>query len=352
MSEQMTNVDMGHVLLTDDSLTVRMMLKHQLEEQGYQVSLCESGEECVEFLEYADPQPDLVMLDLVMPGIDGIKVLQWIKGRPDAPFLPVILLTALGDVGDRVRGLDQGADDYIAKPFERDELLARVRAQFRIKRLQDELERRNDALEAAHQEKDRLLSELEAKNAQLGVMATTDPLTGVANRGHIEQELLDETARSRRYGAPLSVAMVDIDHFKVFNDTYGHPFGDKVIRAVSRVLSETVREIDMVGRYGGEEFLLVLPGTDQEGGLVMGERIRAAVAALELELEDNTGGSVRVTLSCGVAGWLPDSASWEDLVSEADQALYEAKESGRNRVCAYQSGSGKSPSGHGKVPVR
>jgi diguanylate cyclase (GGDEF)-like protein len=326
----MTKVHHGHVLVTDDSLTVRMMLKSQLEEQGYQVSLCDDGETCMAFLQQTETPPDVVLLDLVLPGVDGIHVLNWIKSRSDDVHIPVILLTALGAVDDLVRGLDQGADDYIAKPFEGEELLARVRAQIRLKRLQDELSGRNAELEAADQEKDRLLSQLAAKNKQLAVMATTDTLTGVSNRGSIEQFLDNEASRAKRFGTDLAVAMVDIDHFKRVNDTYGHPVGDRVIREVSRAITDTIRTVDQVGRYGGEEFLVVLPGADLEGAMILGERVRETVAALYLEPQ-----GIAPTLSCGVAVWDPGVTSWNELVSAADQALYEAKRNGRNRVCAH-----------------
>ncbi len=321
---------LGHVLVTDDSLTVRMVLKSHLEEAGYRVTLCADGEECVDFLERGNALPDLILLDLVMPGMDGIAVLNWIKERPDAGFIPVILLTALGELNDRVRGLDQGADDYIAKPFESEELLARVRAQFRIKRLQDQLALQNAELTRTNEDKARLLSQLEAKNEQLAIMATIDPLTGVANRGHIETFLETESSRANRFGTPLSVAMLDIDYFKRLNDAHGHLFGDRVIREVSRAMAETVRQVDKVGRYGGEEFLVVLPGTDLDGARVLGDRIREAVAALDFPPE-----GAKVTISCGVAVWDQGLASWEALVSMADQALYQAKDDGRNRVCSH-----------------
>jgi len=272
---------------------------------------------------------------VVMPGMDGMAVLEFIKSSLGPGFVPVIFLTAQGEVRDRVHGLNLGADDYIAKPFEADELLARVRAHIRIKRLQDALADHNAALVSANHEKATLLSALEAKNVQLAEMANTDPLTGVANRGHIEECLATEVARACRFGSILSVGMVDIDHFKRINDGFGHPFGDRVIREVARVLAETVRQVDKVGRYGGEEFLVVLPGTDLVGAGVLAERIRAAVAALTFEPEGS-----RATLSVGVAQWNAEADSWEGLVSRADQALYQAKEEGRNRVCCWRGDRG------------
>jgi len=331
---EVTGQRAGYIVVIDDSLTVRMMLKAHLEGAGYRIEVFADGESACENLRTARPLPDLVLLDVIMPGMDGMAVLSFIKTNLGAG-VPVIFLTAQGEVRDRVHGLNLGADDYIAKPFEADELLARVRAHIRIKRLQDALAEHNAALVKANQEKATLLSELEVKNVQLAEMANTDPLTGVSNRGHIEECLANEVARATRFGTTLSVGMVDIDHFKRVNDSFGHPFGDRVIREVARVLSETVRQVDMVGRYGGEEFLVVMPGTGLEGAGVLAERIRAAVAALTHEPEGHCA-----TLSVGVAQWERDAANWEGLVSRADQALYQAKEEGRNRVCRWTGGRG------------
>jgi diguanylate cyclase (GGDEF)-like protein len=325
----------GYIVVVDDSLTVRMMLKSHLEGAGYRVDVFADGESACDALGSVRPLPDLVLLDVIMPGMDGMAVLSFIKDTLRTGFVPVIFLTAQGEVRDRVHGLNLGADDYIAKPFEADELLARVRAHIRIKRLQDTLADQNAVLVKTNQEKATLLSQLEAKNVQLAEMANTDPLTGVSNRGHIEECLANEVARATRFGTTLSVGMVDIDHFKRVNDSFGHPFGDRVIREVARVLSETVRQVDMVGRYGGEEFLVVMPGTGLEGAGVLAERIRAAVAALTHEPEGHCA-----TLSVGVAQWERDAANWEGLVSRADQALYQAKEEGRNRVCRWTGGRG------------
>jgi two-component system cell cycle response regulator len=329
----------GHVVVTDDSLTVRMMLKSHLEGAGYRVSVFADGEACAAHMGSGEPAPDLVLLDVVMPGMDGLEVLRLIKGNDRLGYVPVILLTARGEVSDRVEGLNLGADDYIAKPFESDELLARVRAHIRIKRLQDALSAQNQALEAANQEKAVLLDQLEAKNAQLAELAKTDPLTGIANRGHIESCLGDEVARAQRFKHPLSVAMLDIDHFKQINDGFGHPFGDRAIREIARVLADTLRQVDKVGRYGGEEFLMVLPDTDLAGARIVAERIRQIVAGTVFQPENH-----QATVSIGLAQWDPALESWEALVSRADKALYEAKETGRNRVCCWDGeGTGVTP---------
>ncbi|MDH5528148.1 MAG: diguanylate cyclase [Nitrospirota bacterium] len=327
--------DAPHILIVDDSYTVRMMLNDDLLEEGYRVTAHEDGEAAIAFLEQCERWPDLVLLDLVLPGADGIEVLSWIRANSHDGYLPVILLTALGEVDDRVRGLDRGADDYIAKPFENQELFARVRAQLRIKRLQEELETRNAALAAANMDKARLLAELEAKNEQLSELAATDALTGLPNRGTIETTLINEVSRSNRFKRPLSVAMVDVDHFKSINDTYGHPFGDRVLREVARILVDTIRQVDHAGRFGGEEFLLVLPDTGEDGALVLMERLRKAMAAQEFPPE-----AAKATLSVGIAHWDEQSGEWETLIARADEALYDAKRGGRNRVLCW------SPQGH------
>ncbi|MFQ5508785.1 MAG: diguanylate cyclase [Leptospirillia bacterium] len=321
---------LGHVLVVDDSLTVRMMLSSHLEQEGYQVTAFVDGESCVNYLEESDEWPDLVLLDLMMPGIDGIEVLNWIKLQKGHGFLPVMLLTAMGEVDDRVRGLDEGADDYIPKLFEAEELMARVRVQLRLKSLQDELSRRNQALVDASMENAIILSQLEEKNNQLSQMATTDALTNVANRGHIEECLIEEVARARRFRHPVSVAMLDLDFFKSLNDTHGHQFGDRVLRDVSKVMSDMVREVDKVGRYGGEEFILVLPDTNLEGAVIIADRIRQAISGIDFSPVE-----VCCTASIGVAEWHAELSSWEDLVARADAALYRAKETGRNCVCHH-----------------
>ncbi|MDH4229421.1 MAG: diguanylate cyclase [Nitrospirota bacterium] len=321
----------GHILVVDDSLTVRMVLQDALVAEGYRVTVMEDGESARSFLEESAEWPDLVLLDLVLPGMDGIGVLAWIRQHSPSAHVPVILLTSKGEVESRVHGLDQGADDYIAKPFANPELFARLRAQLRIKRLQEELADQNQALETANREKAHLLSELEAKNEQLQAMATTDFLTGVPNRASIEVFLVEELARARRFRHPLSVTMVDVDHFKHLNDTHGHPFGDRTLRELARHMVDTVRQVDRVGRYGGEEFLLVLPETPDSGARVLMEKLRKGVSRLAFPPEDIT-----LTISIGIASWSGDGDSWEDMVARADQALYAAKHGGRNRVCCWQ----------------
>jgi len=250
----------------------------------------------------------------MMPKIDGIEVARRIKRDPSLPFIPIIMQTALETTEDKVEGLDAGADDYITKPINFAELEARVKSLLRLKALQDELER---------------------ANAQLRYMSQTDGLTGVDNRRHSEERLTEMFEHSARLNEPLAVVMCDVDHFKSVNDTLGHQAGDAVLKQLAEVLRTSAREIDRVGRYGGEEFVVLLPGSNVADAAAFAERVRHAVEATEFAYP---GGTVRRTLSAGVAAWPhPDIRHQEALVKAADDALYVAKERGRNRVVAYAS---------------
>jgi diguanylate cyclase (GGDEF)-like protein len=298
------------ILVVDDHEDNVELLRARLEARGYRVEAASDGEQALERV-FADP-PDLVLLDWMMPRLTGIEVAQRIKAAPELPFVPVILQTALDSVEHMVAGLDAGADDYIAKPINFAELEARVKALLRIKALQEELARANDELRR---------------------MSQTDGLTGVDNRRHIEERLTEAFEHAARLNEPLAVVMTDVDHFKSVNDTHGHPAGDAVLRQVAEVLRTTAREIDRVGRYGGEEFLVLLPGANLEDARHYAERARAAIAAREFTYD---GGQLRRTLSAGVAAWPhPDVPHQEALVKLADDALYAAKTGGRNRVVAH-----------------
>jgi diguanylate cyclase (GGDEF)-like protein len=239
-----------------------------------------------------------------------------IKQDASLPFIPIILVTALSDTDNIVQGLNTGADDYIAKPYHFQELEARVRAMLRIKRLQDELDQKN--------------RELEVANKRLKKLSITDGLTELFNHRHVHELLRDEFERSHRTEEPLAVVMIDLDRFKAVNDTYGHPTGDVVLYETARILKETAREIDMVGRYGGEEFIAILPNTDEEEAARFAERVRTAVEAHLYRDESN---EIHMTCSSGAASFPAEGVETpEELLKSADEALYLAKESGRNRV--------------------
>jgi diguanylate cyclase (GGDEF)-like protein len=307
------------VLVVDDLPDNVEILRARLESRGYEVDTAENGEEALRKVKAAPPQ--LILCDVMMPGIDGYEVARRIKddARSGAlPFIPIILVTALGETEHIVQGLNTGADDYIAKPYHFQELEARVRAMLRIKRLQDELDQKN--------------RELEVANKRLRKLSITDGLTELFNHRHVHELLQEEFERSRRSEEPLAVTMIDLDKFKNVNDTYGHPTGDVVLYETARILRDTAREIDMVGRYGGEEFIVILPNTDEEEAAAFAERVRQAVEG-HVYRDDDSGVELRMTCSSGAATFPSQGVSTpEQLLKMADDALYVAKESGRNRV--------------------
>ena len=302
------------ILVVDDVPDNVDILDARLSSRGYLVVTATNGQEALDRVH--GEAPHLILCDVMMPVIDGFEVSRRIKSDTSLPFIPIILVTAKDTAEDIVEGLEAGADDYISKPYNFKELEARVRAMLRIKRLQDELDQKN--------------RELEVANKRLRKLSITDGLTGLFNHRHVHELLRDEWERSLRSGEPVGVAMLDLDRFKSINDTYGHPTGDVVLYETARIISETAREIDMVGRYGGEEFIAILPNTDEEAAAHFAERVRERVEAHLYRDEDN---EIRMTVSCGVASApLEGTDSPEALLKMADEALYSAKTSGRNRV--------------------
>jgi diguanylate cyclase (GGDEF)-like protein len=249
---------------------------------------------------------DVVVCDLEMPGLDGEKLLRVRESLGDVPFL---FLTASGDPARRVRLLEDGACDTLTKPFHPAELVARLRLHLRIKRLQDELREKNHML---------------ARESMI------DGVTGLRTRRYVTEVLAIEVLRARRYRLPLAVLMADLDHFKRVNDRFGHPTGDAVLRFVSELLRRSLRASDVAGRFGGEEFLVILPQTDRDGAVTLAERWRQTLEEGSLHLPG--GKRVRATVSVGVATFDARFERAEDLVRAADEALYAAKGAGRNRV--------------------
>jgi diguanylate cyclase (GGDEF)-like protein len=252
----------------------------------------------------------------MMPLLDGFEVSRRIKRDASLPFIPIILVTARDETEDKVEGLDAGADDYLTKPVDFPELEARIRSMLRIKRLQDELDLKN--------------RQLEDVNRQLMRLSITDGLTGLFNHRHSHELLREEYERCKRGGGSMAVIMFDLDQFKELNDTHGHPTGDLVLSDTARILLETAREIDMIGRYGGEEFIAILPGEEEDSATRFAERVRMTVAAHDFR---NEGREIRMTLSAGVAAGRGAELSHPgELIRLADRALYEAKEAGRNQT--------------------
>ncbi|HVE78940.1 MAG TPA: diguanylate cyclase [Gemmatimonadaceae bacterium] len=305
------------ILIVDDHEDNVELLRARLESWGYRTDSVTDGEQALAAVA-ANP-PDLILLDVMMPRIDGIEVARRIKASESLPFIPIIMQTALDSTESKVEGLGAGADDYITKPIEFAELGARVKSMLRIKRLQEALEEREREL---RQLNDRLLH-----------TSRTDALTGLDNRRHLEERLEEMFGHARRLNEPLSCVMCDLDKFKSVNDTYGHQAGDRVLEQFAGLLRAAVREVDRAGRYGGEEFMLLLPGTVPDAAMTFAERVRKAVAEHTFTFD---GGTLRRTASFGVAGWpFPDVADADGLVKAADDALYVAKGMGRNRVVRF-----------------
>ena len=263
-----------------------------------------------------------MLLDVVMADIDGFAVCRWLKMNAETRDIPVIMLTVRAAVADRVAGLNIGADDYLAKPFEDIELEARIFASLRVKVAHTELRDRNQQLES-------MLHSVE-------VLAITDALTGLFNRRRFADVLKREFAVTRRYRNTLSCLIVDLDHFKQINDRFGHDAGDQVLKEVARRIVGSLREVDLAARYGGEEFAILLPHTSKSDARIVAERLLA-----NLRRQEFTFGAerVQITASIGCAGNSDvGSGTPEDLVKAADLALYEAKRSGRNCVVIYQGG--------------
>jgi diguanylate cyclase (GGDEF)-like protein len=309
------------ILVVDDNLDNVEIIRARLTARGYELDAASDGEEALRKVEENPPQ--LILLDVMMPVMDGYEVARRIKSDEELPYIPIILVTARDSTQDKVEGLDAGADDYLTKPINFPELEARVRSMLRVKRLQDELDLKNRELEEANRE-------LEVANKRLRKLSITDGLTDLFNHRHIHELLHEEFERTARSGEPLAVAMFDLDRFKHVNDTYGHPTGDVILYETAQILKDSAREIDMVGRYGGEEFIVILPGTVEDEAARFAERVRSRV---DEHVYRDEATEVRMTVSGGVASYpgleIPGP---DELIKRADEALYSAKETGRDRI--------------------
>ena len=296
------------VLIADDDDVLRHILEATLVKWGYEVVVARNGLEAWRLLQSNDATK-LAILDWIMPGMDGVEVCREIRKREDRPYIYLLLLTSKHKKEDVIAGLEAGADDYIPKPFDPQELKMRVRAGRRILDLQAEL--------------------LSARET-LRYQATHDGLTGLLNRSAALDALRNELERANRQSIPLCLMLADFDHFKDINDTHGHTIGDAVLCEATRRMRASVRTYDSVGRYGGEEFLFILPGCDTENAKNQAERLQACVTSQPIELPRVT---ISFTISIGVV--VKYNACIEDLdslIQTADAALYEAKVQGRNRV--------------------
>ena len=306
------------IRVVDDSQAQREKLAQVLRAEGYEVVEAKDAKEALKLVK-ASP-PDLVLLDMILPDMDGREVLRLIKPPGSEQFMPVIILSMKGDVATKVEGLRLGADDFLVKGVEDPEIIARCQAMLRIKSLQERL-----------REMQRKLEE----------QSITDALTGLRNRRFFDERLHEEFRRAQRYGDYLSLIMVDLDHFKLVNDRYGHPVGDAVLRESAGLIRASLRDPDICARYGGEEFAVILPKTHMSGALAVAERIWRAIGQKDFLVgpgeDGRTPRTIKVTGSIGVAFYPSKDINSSDLLLRfADQALYQAKRSGRNTICLYQ----------------
>ena len=298
------------VLVADDYEDLRSMVRLCFEDRGWNVREAVDGADALAACRMAPP--DLVLLDVNMPRVDGWAVLAELKADSRLRHVPVIMLTTADGPHNIVSGLERGAHDYVRKPFAPVELCARADAALRVKRLQDELRRRNQELDQ---------------------VSRTDPVTGLGNRFHMKERLAELSSAARRHAEPLAILMLDIDHFKGVNDLFGHPAGDAVLHQVAGRLSATLRREDVAGRWGGDELIAVLPFTDLPSAEAVAERVRLVVQSEPISFSD-LAPPLRVTVSVGCASGVADP---NVLVVAADKALYAAKRAGRNTVRSYLS---------------
>jgi len=295
------------ILVAEDDPVSRRLLEVFLVKWGFEVVLATTGLEALQLLERMDT-PRLALLDWMMPGMEGVQVCRKLREFKDRPYVYVLLLTARTQKEDLLHGLESGADDYLTKPFDSQELRARLRVGQRILDLQDKLIAAGD---------------------ELLFRATHDTLTGISNRGVIMDAVRRERSRQDRGGNAFAIVLADVDHFKYVNDTHGHLAGDAVLQEVARRMMSFVRPYDAVGRYGGEEFLIVVPSSDAMGALGLAERIRQGLEGKPVIAE---GATIGITASFGVAASTPGRLlDPQEMLRLADDALYRAKSNGRNR---------------------
>lgn len=301
------------VLIVDDNQQNLKVLGNVLKDNTeYNMAFAMSGEEAIAYTEKV--LPDMILLDVMMPGMDGFSVCSILKGKEETSGIPIIFITAKSEPEDIIKGFEAGGVDYITKPFNEAELLMRISTHVELKRARNLLEQKNRELTQAYDKIEHL--------------ALTDMLTGIPNRRNISNLMNKEASRCRRNGTTFSIIMCDIDFFKKVNDTCGHDTGDYVLKRVADIIQENLRKQDIVSRWGGEEFLLMLPETHIEDGVKVSEKLRETIQNEKMEFGEH---SFSITMTFGVAVYEHD-IGMEKSIKKADDALYQGKQTGRNKV--------------------
>lgn len=308
----MINQTQPLILIVDDVPQNLQVLAGILRKESFKIAIAADAQQALDMLDQV--RPALILLDIMMPGMDGFELCQRLKASKPHADIPVIFLTARTDTVDIVRGFELGAVDYITKPFNGIELLARIKTHLALKYAREELERKN-----------LLLTETKE---QLELAARTDPLTQLSNRRDMLEKIEAEKHRFERSQKPFTLVIGDIDDFKLFNDRYGHDCGDFVLITIARMMKENLRKQDTVARWGGEEFLILLPETEAPGGKILAEKISAIIASQALEYKTIP---LSVSLTFGIDTYnYQDMRSIDDCIRMADHALYEGKKQGKN----------------------
>ena len=333
------NMEQASILIVDDRRENLLTLERLLEEDGISVVPALSGEEALALT--FDHEFALVLMDVNMPGMDGYETARLLRGNRRTKDIPIIFVTASQkDPAQIFKAYDSGAVDYLMKPLSPVVLKGKVGVFLKLHHQRILLERKTRELDAKLTELEELNQELEISHERLRILSSHDGLTGLNNRRRFDELLRQEWSRGVRMQEPLSIVLIDIDHFKAYNDTYGHVSGDLCLRRVALALENALlRSTDMVARYGGEEFIAILPDTDEQGALQVAERMQEKVRALK-EAHDGSPSGTVVTISIGVGATVPDGRGRaETLVDLADKALYHAKRNGRNRICVAPAGA-------------
>jgi diguanylate cyclase (GGDEF)-like protein len=301
------------ILIVDDVTHNIRLLDKILDGVGYNTVFANSGKQALEIIGNKASQIDLILLDLMMPEMDGIEVCNILKSNPMYQDIPIIFITADESPQSLLNAFKTGAIDYLKKPLDKAELLLRVENQLKLNKVYAGLRRSNDELLEAY--------------ALLQQLATVDPLTGLENRRSLMDFSEVQLKLAQRYKSFFSILLIDLDYFKKINDTYGHLIGDEILKNIAKILKESLRNVDHIGRFGGEEFIVILPNTTLKNAVLVAEKVRDAIANFKHNIEEQI---IQATVSIGIASYNPLDDDVNQILERADQALYQAKSSGRN----------------------